>query len=332
MMDPPEHDRMRKLVSRAFTPRAIIAAWKPIARAASSPTTSTRSQGADRSTPSPTSRRRSRSRSSPRSSASPKPTVSRSGTGPTRCCSGGPTTRRQRREGMEAGLDQVLYFLELIKDKRAHPADDMITQLIEAEVEDEDGAPAPSHRRRDRRVRHAARRRGLRDRHEARRQRDRAVRPQPGRVAEGARRPGQDPRTRSRRCCATGRRRSTRAASRTGTPSGTASRSRPASRSSSSPARPTATSASTRTPTCSTSTARSGSRVGLGHGIHSCLGAALARLESRIAFEEMAQRWPAVLGRRRRPAPGEHVERRGLLQRAGGRRRVAHAPNGTPRP
>jgi cytochrome P450 len=32
--------------------------------------------------------------------------------------------------------------------------------------------------------------------------------------------------------------------------------------------------------------------VGFGHGIHSCLGAALARLESRVAFEEIAKRWP----------------------------------------
>jgi cytochrome P450 len=32
--------------------------------------------------------------------------------------------------------------------------------------------------------------------------------------------------------------------------------------------------------------------VGFGHGIHSCLGAALARMESRIAFEEIATRWP----------------------------------------
>jgi cytochrome P450 len=33
-----------------------------------------------------------------------------------------------------------------------------------------------------------------------------------------------------------------------------------------------------------------GLRVGLGHGIHSCLGAALARLESRVAFEELGER------------------------------------------
>jgi cytochrome P450 len=34
--------------------------------------------------------------------------------------------------------------------------------------------------------------------------------------------------------------------------------------------------------------------IGLGHGIHSCLGAALARMESRIALEEMAQRWRSM--------------------------------------
>ena len=32
--------------------------------------------------------------------------------------------------------------------------------------------------------------------------------------------------------------------------------------------------------------------IGLGHGVHSCLGAALARLESRVAIGEMAERLP----------------------------------------
>lgn len=32
--------------------------------------------------------------------------------------------------------------------------------------------------------------------------------------------------------------------------------------------------------------------IGLGYGIHSCLGAALARMESRIAIEELAERYP----------------------------------------
>jgi cytochrome P450 len=32
--------------------------------------------------------------------------------------------------------------------------------------------------------------------------------------------------------------------------------------------------------------------LGLGYGIHSCLGAALARIESRVAIEELSKRWP----------------------------------------
>jgi cytochrome P450 len=34
--------------------------------------------------------------------------------------------------------------------------------------------------------------------------------------------------------------------------------------------------------------------IGFGYGIHSCLGAALARIESRVAIEELAKRWPRL--------------------------------------
>jgi cytochrome P450 len=34
--------------------------------------------------------------------------------------------------------------------------------------------------------------------------------------------------------------------------------------------------------------------IGFGHGVHSCLGAALARMESRIAIEELVNRWQSV--------------------------------------
>ena len=44
-----------------------------------------------------------------------------------------------------------------------------------------------------------------------------------------------------------------------------------------------------------------GISIGFGHGTHSCLGAALARMESRIAIEEIANRWARL-----------HVDRSGL--------------------
>ena len=137
MMDPPDHDRMRKLVSRAFTPRAITR-MEPIAHQVI-----TKYLDAVQDVP---------EFDAVADFAAPFPVEVIS------AILGVPEADRQqirhwtdemllRRpndpnptpEGLHAGLSQVLYFLELIKDRREHPSDGMIDQLIAVEVEGDDG-------------------------------------------------------------------------------------------------------------------------------------------------------------------------------------------------
>ncbi len=137
MMDPPEHDRLRALVSRVFTPRAVQS-LEPMVREVIS------------------------SFLDPFDGAESFDVVADfSGPFPVEIISrmlGVPEGERQQvrhwldiglhreagqrdptPEGLEAQAAMGLYFLELTQAKRRRPADDMISRLIEAEVDRGDG-------------------------------------------------------------------------------------------------------------------------------------------------------------------------------------------------
>ena len=138
MMDPPDHDRMRKLVSRVFTPRAI-SALEPLVRSVITEYLT------------PLEGQRSFDLVADFSAPFPVEIISQ--------ILGVPKADRQQirhwtdamlhreadnpattQAGMEAGLYQTIYFMELSKEKRANPTDDMISNLTQVEVADDDGA------------------------------------------------------------------------------------------------------------------------------------------------------------------------------------------------
>lgn len=137
MMDPPMHERMRKLVNRAFTPRRI-AEWEPVVQQVIGGFLDAL---ADRD--------------------AFDAVIDFGGPFPVEViCTivGVPEGDRQqirhwtdsmleldvgspfpKAEGIEAAIAMSEYMLTLVQDKRRHPSDDMIGHLIEAEVEREDG-------------------------------------------------------------------------------------------------------------------------------------------------------------------------------------------------
>lgn len=136
LMDPPEHERMRKLVSRAFTPRAI-ASLEPMVRAQISQAISALNPASFDAV-------------ADFSALFPVEVIT--------AMLGVPAgDRQQLRKWIDAGLerepgsmelsqanmDAILqtgaYYYELIQQRRAHPQDDMISRLIEVEI-DEGGA------------------------------------------------------------------------------------------------------------------------------------------------------------------------------------------------
>ena len=136
MQDPPEHDRMRALVSRVFTPRAVTALEPMIREVITGVLEGCDPDGFDAV--------------ADFSGPFPVEIISRMLGVP-------PADRQQIRhwldamlhrepgemdptpEGAEAAIESVVYFLDLVADKRNHPGDDMISRLIEVEVDRGDG-------------------------------------------------------------------------------------------------------------------------------------------------------------------------------------------------
>jgi cytochrome P450 len=137
MMDPPAHDRLRALVSRVFTPRAVQS-FEPIVREVIGSYV-TQLDGRDRF----------------------DAVVDLSGPFPVEIIArilGVPEGDRQQirhwldvqlhREpgqlgptaaGEAASLEAGRYFYDLVREKRRHPGDDMMSRLTQAEVDREDG-------------------------------------------------------------------------------------------------------------------------------------------------------------------------------------------------
>ena len=313
-MDPPRHDRLRKLVSRVFTPRRV-AALEPFVRTLAQKLLDPLAADgggdfvADFSTPLPMDVIFTLL-------GVPEP------------------DRRELREwidvslardagtdavpsrAIEAGMNSLRYWFQFVQHLRAHRNEGLICDLFDAEIEDDGGRLDPPHRRRDRRLLLAARCRRQRDDDPAPRLRRAALLAPSRPVRQHRGRPGIVFPAPSRRSCAGRRRRSTPCAPCSATSSGTAG-----------PCRPTSSilllaGAANRDereyPDPDRFDIERGipTQLGLGQGVHYCLGASLARLEARVALEEFGRTLPALRGRRGRLPARAHEQRSRLRARA----------------
>ncbi len=136
-MDPPEHDRMRRLVSRAFTPRAMTR-MEPVAREVIGgfldeiPSPGEFDAVVDFAAPFPV-------EIISALLGVPKADRQQIRHWTDAVLHRNPNDLNPTPEGMEALRLRKEYFHALLADKRAHPGDDMIGELIDAEVADDDG-------------------------------------------------------------------------------------------------------------------------------------------------------------------------------------------------
>jgi cytochrome P450 len=138
MMDPPEHDRLRGLVSRVFTPRAVTA-LEPMIReviGAFLDPLDGRDEFdavADFSAPFPV-------EIISRMLGVPEPDRQQIRHWLDLSLTRDPGSMEPPRAGIEAMMEAGAYYYELVAQKRREPADDMLTRLTQVEVEREDGS------------------------------------------------------------------------------------------------------------------------------------------------------------------------------------------------
>jgi cytochrome P450 len=139
MMDPPDHTRMRKLVNKVFTPRAVAGLESMIR--------STITDFADRLDPT------SFDAVQEFSALFPVEIISKMLGVPEadrqqvrhwidRALTRAPGDFRPSEDGTAANIESGLYYYELVQKRRAEPQDDMISRLIEVEVERDEGGVA----------------------------------------------------------------------------------------------------------------------------------------------------------------------------------------------
>ena len=183
--------------------------------------------------------------------------------------------------------------LELLAERRKSPQEDLITVIAESEYSEPDGTRPPPQRRRGRGLLHAARGGRRRDDCQADRQHDRVPLPASGSAQIRVRGCGRAAAPlRSKRCCATTRRASSRARGdarreharrrhsegRARRPGDRRRLPRPARVRRARPARRHAP--------------RQDRELYFGYGQHVCIGKSLARIETRVAMQELHARWP----------------------------------------
>jgi cytochrome P450 len=138
MLDPPEHDRLRKLVSRVFTPRAIGRLEPMIREVVVQRLDSI--DGRERfdaiedfAAPFPV-------EIICRMLGVPAPMRQQVRHWIDRMLTREPGSIRSGADAHRASVEMGTYFYELVREKRAHPAEDMLTRLTEVELETDEGA------------------------------------------------------------------------------------------------------------------------------------------------------------------------------------------------